>query len=216
MKIGINNIYTSFILLLLAFCGVVIIYFTMIDSSIQVPFLLYPFLWIAIIVSIGVFISIIYNFRFLVINKAGIYCFYPFLFRKRVIKWRDLQNVKTEIVTSFKSKGRAILLNSEKVTIKFSSLKFENFDTLTKQIPNGENILKEVTLSFYAFRGIKYDFLEQIVYIVLLLLFCFVFPYHHWIKWILIPLAILLLCSSIGRLLRLVKVFRMLKTENNK
>ncbi len=218
MKIGVNNIYTSFVCLLLLTCGGWIIYFSITDNVFHRPFnLIYIFLGISILFTIIVFVGVLYNFRCLAISNSGIVCVYPFLLRKKEIQWRDLVKTDWEVDYNFlyKNMVRKVVLRSNDTTISFSDLEFENFNTLIKQIPNGQEVLKEINMSRYTIQGLKRDFAEPILYSILVsVFFYFLYPISStWWGRVIMFTIMLLQYASVMRIIRLIKVLKMLKKE---
>ncbi len=218
MKIGINNIYSSFVFLLVLACGGFIIYFSITNNIFHRPFnLIYIFMGISILLAGIVFIAVLYNFRFLVISNRGIVCVYPFLLKKKEIQWQNLTKIDCNASYNFlySSMSRKVVLSSYDITISFSNLEFENFNTLTKQIPNGQEVLKKLNLSCYTIKGIKYNFIKLIGCVILLSIsFYLIYPITIvWLDQLFIATIIILQYASVMRIIRLIKVLLMLKKE---
>ncbi len=206
MKIGIYNIYTTFVYLLIFFCGGVVCFFA---ENIFNPFkLISVFAILVILITLLLFFRRLYKFRFLIISDKRIASIRPFLLKKQVIKWSNLGKIDFNVYYGIgKSLNRTISLSDNKVTISYSDLEFENFETLTKQLPNGEKILKEINLDYK--HKSKFVLLEPIIYSIILLFMLYQLYFTYPIPYREFPMSIcfILLYASIKRIIWTVNVF---------
>ncbi len=143
MRIGIHNIFSVVLSLIFISSGGVIFYFTFIEETKLISDLGLFFLGFVCLISFGYCIFILTKFRFLIVTDNGLFCFHPFLLRKKQLKWIDLE--KTEWSTFYwKGIFRKVLLKTAYTEISLTDLEFENFDTLTNKIPNGKKLRKEI------------------------------------------------------------------------
>ncbi len=206
MKIGIHNIYTSFTVIFLLLCGVGLLYFGAID--LLIPFkLLSVFVVIAMLVWVALLLMVVLKFRILIVSKTGIISLYPFVLKKQELKWADVQKKDFEVSYNrlAKSQSRKVIVNSDKISLSFSDIEFENFERLTRNIPEGEKLLKELNLTYKNWLT-KYAFLEHIAYIIIVLSFLYLNIELIKYLWLII---FLLLYASIMRIIRLWKMLKM-------
>lgn len=209
MKIGINNIFTVFILLIMVFGGVVLPIYALIYWDMFANFNpIYIFIAMAFVLGVAVFVSILFNFRLLTISKDGISCYYPFLLKTQTIKWCDLVSADWKIYFAWKTETRNILIRSHAQSITFSDVEFENFEALTKQIPRGKQLLQQMNKTFYTPAKVKLTLGQMLFFTALLCLslyFILGLPEALFFP-LLICLNIFLLLATIKRVIKQVKI----------
>ncbi len=163
--IGISNIITFLMFLFITFLGCVLFYFTFIESDTisNFPILMYPFIGISFLVPLIVWLVVIFKFKIVIITDKGISCFYPFILKKKQLKWKNLKEIEWSIFSFGKSYYRAVNLKSIDVEIVLTDLEFENFNSLTDKIPNGIDLRKEIDVE-----QAKIEKTPTIIFIVLI------------------------------------------------
>lgn len=147
MKIGINNIFTSFWFFTMFLCGGALTYMAIDRNIITSDLILIGKVVIAFIifVSIGIFVYFFYKFRILIINHHRLLSIHPFLFKKEQIELANIKKVKLENWISQNGiTYRQVSLKDTTTQITFTDREFENFDTLIHTISITENQKQEV------------------------------------------------------------------------
>jgi hypothetical protein len=97
-----------------------------------------------IVLFIGLFFFTLYKFRILFIYNNRIISISPFLLKIEKVDLKNVQTIKWSVFYSFKSTlYREVKITTSAVTISFSDLEFENFDSLTNQFTNTNNKSKK-------------------------------------------------------------------------
>ncbi len=215
MKIGINNIFSVVLSLIFISSGGVVFYFTFIENTNSISDLGLFFLVFVCLISFGYCIFILTKFRFLTVTDEGLFCFYPFLLRTKQLKWIDLE--KTEW-TIFYWKGifRKVLLKTAYTEISLTDLEFENFETLTNKIPNGERLRKEIDREQAQTEKSMMTWYNYFFSIVgLVLLYQLVITNGFLFFGIALCVDILLLCTSIKRRMQYIKILKKRKKRKS-
>ncbi len=208
-KLSIPNIYTLLVMLFLIVCAIGLIYFDFFEKEVAAPpIALQIFIWIAYIFVGIMLVFIIRYFKIIVVYNYGIVCIYPFLFKKNEIKWDDLEITKTEVYFFAKTLVKSVTLNGKYAKISLSSFEYENFATLVKQIPDGDNVLAEINEKYYIFfKSKRRNIIEHTIFI-----FCniglayYIFP--------LLDLCVFTLFFLVSLVLILASIKRIVQTIN--
>ncbi|MBS9774479.1 MAG: hypothetical protein KGV59_04900 [Tenacibaculum sp.] len=146
--IGVNNIFTTLMFLFNTLLGGYLFYFSFIedDKIRDIPTLMYPFIIIACLFSLGVCIGVFFKYKIVMITDERISCFYPFILKKKQLKWKNLEETKWYTFYFGKTCYRRVDLKSENMVISLTDLEFENFNSLTNKIPKGTDLRKKIDI----------------------------------------------------------------------
>lgn len=201
MKIGINNIFTSFWFFAMFLCGGTLTYFSL-DKKIFTGDLIFVgkfFVCLIILISIGLFFYFINKFRIIIVANKNIVSFYPFLLKKEKVDLNNIKKLKSENFLAFKGiVYRRIIITDSNGTLEINDLEFENFERLTSELKVDLNKRKKIDYeqAKFNFSNITYN-----VYILSGLLLFLVFNiiwnsgFHLMILYFLICVGILLYAS---------------------
>ena len=217
MKIGINNIFTSFWFFTMFLCGGTLTYFSL-DKKIFTGDLIFVgkfFVGLIVLITISLFFYFIYKFRIIIVANKNIVSFYPFLKKKKKIDLNDIKKLKLENFFAFRGTVyRRIKITDSKGTLEINDLEFENFERLTSELKVDLNKRKKIDFeqANSNFSNINFN-----VYILLGLLIFLVFNtiwnsgFHLIIFSFFICVGILLYAS----IKRKIKYKRIIKTAYN-
>lgn len=137
MKIGINNIFTTFWFFLMFLCGGTLTYFAF-DKKIFTGDLIFVgkfFVGLIVLVTIGLIIYVIFKFRIIIVANNKIVSYYPFLFKKKKVDLKTIKKLKLENFFAFKGTVyKKIKITDSNGTLEITDLEFENFERLTSEI----------------------------------------------------------------------------------
>ncbi len=146
MKIGINNIFTSFWFFAMFLCGGALTYFAL-DKKIFTRDLIFVgkfFVGLIVLITIGLFFYFIYKFRILIVANNKIVSLYPFWFKMEKIDLNKIKKLKLENFFAFKGTVyRRIKITDPNGTLEINDLEFENFERLTSELKVDQNIKKK-------------------------------------------------------------------------
>lgn len=137
MKIGINNIFTSFWFFAMFICGGTLTYFSLYKKVFtgNLIFVGKFFIGLIVLITIGLFFYFIYKFRIIIVANKNIVSFYPFLFRKEKVDLNNIKKLKLENFFAFKGTVyRRIKITDSNGTLEINDLEFENFERLTSEL----------------------------------------------------------------------------------
>lgn len=139
MKIGINNIFTSYWFIGMLLGSGYLTYLSY-DKNLfakDVILILKMTMGFMILLFIGFLFYTLYKFRILIIYNHQIISITPFLFKIEKIDLKQIKRIKWSTFYAFKSTlYREVKITSSNRTISFSDLEFENFDSLTEEFTN--------------------------------------------------------------------------------
>ncbi|WP_417291078.1 hypothetical protein [Corallibacter sp.] len=149
MKIGINNIFTSFWFLEMMLCGGALTYFAF-DKNLFTSDLIFIakfFIGLLVLITIGILFYFLYKFRILIIDSEKIISIHPFWFKKQRIDLTKIKKLKLENFFAFKGTAyRKIKITDFSGTIEITDLEFENFEKLTSELNFDRNKKEEIDL----------------------------------------------------------------------
>ena len=149
MKIGINNIFTSFGFLVMLLCSGTLTFLSFNRNVFAGDLFIVGkiIMGIMILLFIGIFFYSLYKFRILVINNNSIVSIYPFLLKKEKIDLAKIKKLKSENFFAFKGTVyRKIMVTDFNGTMEISDLEFENFEKLTSELKLNQNKKREIDL----------------------------------------------------------------------
>lgn len=149
MKIGINNIYTSFTYFVILISSGTLTYMSL-DRNVFNSDLFFVgkiIMGVMILIFIAAFFYLLYKFRILIINTNNIVFIYPFLLKKSKI---DLANIRRIKLKKWPGQNgtiyRQVSFTASDSKFSFTDKEFENFETLTDELPNIKD--KRVKIDF--------------------------------------------------------------------
>jgi hypothetical protein len=149
MKIGINNIFTSFWFFLFFLCGGTLTYLS-IDRNLFTSDLIFIakfFVGLIILITIGLLFYFLYKFRILFIDNNRIVSVHPFWFKKEKVDLNKIKNLQLENFFAFKGTVyRKIKITDSNGMLEINDLEFENFEKLTSELKVDQNKKKEIDL----------------------------------------------------------------------
>jgi hypothetical protein len=149
MKIGINNIFTSFWFLIMLLCSGTLTFLSF-NRNIFTGDLFIIFkiiMGFMILLFIGIFFYSLYKFRILIIDDNSIASIYPFLLKKEKIDLTKIKKLKLENFFAFKGTVyRKIKITTFSGTMEITDLEFENFEKLTSELKLNQNKKREIDL----------------------------------------------------------------------
>lgn len=149
MKIGINNIFTSFWFSLILICGGTLTYFSF-DRNLFTSDLIFIakfFIGLIILITIGILFYFVYKFRILIIDNKKIISVHPFWFKQEKIDLTKIKKLKLENFFAFRGTVyRKIKITDSNGTMEITDLEFENFEKLTSKLRVDEKKKKEIDL----------------------------------------------------------------------
>lgn len=149
MKIGINNIFTSFWFSLILICGGTLTYFSF-DRNLFTSDLIFIakfFIVLIILITIGILFYFVYKFRILIIDNKKIISVHPFWFKQEKIDLTKIKKLKLENFFAFRGTVyRKIKITDSNGTMEITDLEFENFEKLTSKLRVDEKKKKEIDL----------------------------------------------------------------------
>lgn len=149
MKIGINNIFTSFWFSLILICGGTLTYFSF-DRNLFTSDLIFIakfFIVLIILITIGILFYFVYKFRILIIDNKKIISVHPFWFKQEKIDLTKIKKLKLENFFAFRGTVyRKIKITDSNRTMEITDLEFENFEKLTSKLRVDEKKKKEIDL----------------------------------------------------------------------
>lgn len=149
MKIGINNIFTSFWFSLILICGGTLTYFSF-DRNLFTSDLIFIakfFIVLIILITIGILFYFVYKFRILIIDNKKIISVHPFWFKQEKIDLTKIKKLKLENFFAFRGTVyRKIKITDSNGTMEITDLEFENFEKLTSKLKVDEKKKKEIDL----------------------------------------------------------------------
>ncbi|NIK93611.1 hypothetical protein GZ212_15730 [Mangrovimonas sp. CR14] len=147
MKIGINNIFTTFWFFIMTLCGGTLTYFAF-DKNLFTGDLIFIgkfFVGLFILITIGILFYFLYKFRILIIDKNKIISIHPFWFKKQKIDLNKIKGLKAENFFAFRGTVyRKIKVTDFSGTVEISDLEFENFEKLTSELNIDQNKKKAI------------------------------------------------------------------------
>ncbi len=84
---------------------------------------------------------LIFKFKIVKIKDSGIYAFYPFLNKRKHILWENFHSIEADVMLRYRLPSfRKITIKGKKgrekiVSISLTDIEFENFNSLTSDIP---------------------------------------------------------------------------------
>jgi len=204
MKIGINNIFTSFWLILMICCGITFYYwaFCMNFFASDVPILGKFFVGLLMLITFAVFVFFIIYFRILIIKNNEIISIYPFRLKFKKISVDNIKNILWDSIIIKASLYKKITIStSDGNSTYLSDLEFENFDSLISKIPNiNTNKLK----NFEKYQAENHDpkfTLICIIILNLLILYLNLFAdIFHWVHIVLYIVSLFLIIGTVRRI----------------
>ncbi len=149
MKIGINNIFTSFWFLVMLLCSGTLTFLSL-NRNVFTSDLFFVgkiIMGFMILLFIGFFFYSLYKFRILVIDNNSIVSIYPFLLKKEKIDLTKIKKLKLENFFAFKGTVyRKIKVTDFSGTMEITDLEFENFKKLTSELKLNQNKKREIDL----------------------------------------------------------------------
>jgi len=149
MKIGINNIFTSFWFFAMISCGGTLAYVAF-EANLfgsDLIFIGQFFVGLVICIAFGTFLYLLYIFRLLIVDKTSIVSIHPFLLKKKIIHLSDIKKLTFGNWTSQNGTVfRKVSLADSTTKLSFTDREFENFESLVDAIPNTENKRAKVDL----------------------------------------------------------------------
>ncbi len=149
MKIGINNIFTSFWFFIMFLCGGTLTYISF-DRNIFTSDLIFIakfFVGLIVLITIGILFYFLYKFRILIIDSEKIISIHPFWFKKQRIDLTKIKKLKLENFFAFKGTVyRKIEITDTNGKLEINDLEFENFEKLTSELNFDRNKKKEIDL----------------------------------------------------------------------
>lgn len=133
MKIGINNIFTTFGFFGMFSCGGTLSYFAFYQEIFKsdLMFVAKFFVGLVLLITIGLLLYFVYKFRILIVAEDKIVLLYPFRFKKVKIDLNVIKKIKLDNFYAFKGTVyRRVEITDAKVTIEINDLEFENFERL--------------------------------------------------------------------------------------
>lgn len=149
MKIGINNIFTSFWFLVMLLCSGTLTFLSFNRNVFAGDLFIVGkiIMGIMILLFIGILFYSLYKFRILVIDNNSIVSIYPFLLKKEKIDLAKIKKLKSENFFAFKGTVyRKIMVTDFNGTMEISDLEFENFEKLTSELKLNQNKKREIDL----------------------------------------------------------------------
>uniref|UniRef100_UPI004048BD8B hypothetical protein n=1 Tax=Mariniflexile sp. TaxID=1979402 RepID=UPI004048BD8B len=149
MKIGINNIFTSFWFLIMLLCSGTLTFLSFNGNIFtgDLFIILKIIMGLMILLFIGVFFYSLYKFRILIIDNNSILSIYPFLLKKEKIDLTKIKKLKLENFFAFKGTVyRKIKITTFSGTMEITDLEFENFEKLTSDLKLNRNKKREIDL----------------------------------------------------------------------
>ena len=150
MKIGINNIFTSFWFSLMLVCGGTLTYF-MFDRNLftgDLVFIAKFFVGLIILMTIGILFYFLYKFRILFIDNNKIIAIHPFWFKKEKIDLTKVKKIKLENFFAFKGTVyRKVTIMDSNGKLEINDLEFENFKKLTSELKVDKTKKTEIDLA---------------------------------------------------------------------
>lgn len=133
MKIGINNIFTSFWFLAILICSGTLTFFSLNENVFTSDLLIAGKIVIGflMLIFIGILLFLLYKFRILIVDKNSIISLHPFLLKKRKIDLTQIKKQKLENFFAFNGiVFRKVTLKDHNTKIEITDLEFENFEKL--------------------------------------------------------------------------------------
>tara|TARA_B110000879_G_C10873316_1_gene393818 strand:- start:8 stop:667 length:660 start_codon:yes stop_codon:yes gene_type:complete len=149
MKIGINNIFTSFWFFVMFLCSGTLTFLSLNRNIFAGDLFLVGkiIMGFMILLFIGIFFYSLYKFRILIIDNKSIVSIYPFLLKKEKIDLTKIKKLKLENFFAFKGTTyRKIKLTDFSGTMEITDLEFENFEKLTSELKLNQNKKREIDL----------------------------------------------------------------------
>ncbi|NRD23870.1 hypothetical protein HNV10_11490 [Winogradskyella litoriviva] len=148
MKIGINNIFTSFWFVIMFLCGGTLTYFSF-DRNLFTSDLIFIakfFVGLIVFMTIGILCYFLYKFRIIIIDN-NIVSINPFWFKKEKIDLTKIKKLNLENFFAFRGiVYRRIEITDINGKLEINDLEFENFEKLTSEINLDRNKKKEIDL----------------------------------------------------------------------
>jgi len=149
MKIGINNIFTSFWFFIMFLCGGTLTYISFDRNlfTIDLIFIAKFFVGLIVLMTIGILFYILYKFRIIIIDNNKIVSINPFWLKKEQIDLTKIKKLKLENFFAFRGTVyRRIEITDIYGKLEINDLEFENFEKLTSEINFDRNKKKEIDL----------------------------------------------------------------------
>src|SRR5690554_3472978 len=147
MKFGINNIFTSFWFFVMFLCGGTLTYFAF-DKKLFTGDLIFIgkfFIGLIVLITIGLYIYVIFKFRIIIVANNKIVSLYPFWFKKKKVDLNKIKKLKLENFFAFKGTVyRRIKITDSNGTVEITDLEFENFERLTSELKVDLNKKKKI------------------------------------------------------------------------
>lgn len=151
MKIGVNNIFTTFWFFSIFLCGGTLIYFVAFDKNLftsDLVFIAKFFVGLSILITIGILFYFLYKFRILIIDNEKIISIHPFWFKKQRIDILKIKTLKLENFVAFREAVyRKIEITDTNGKLEINDFEFENFEKLTSELNFDRNKKKEIDLN---------------------------------------------------------------------
>ncbi len=150
MKIGINNIFTSFWFFIMFLCGGTLTYISF-DRNLftsDLTFIAKFFVGLIVLITIGILFYFLYKFRVLIIDNEKIISIHPFWFKKQRIDLKKIKKLKLDNFFAFKGTVyRKLTITDSNGMLEINDLEFENFEKLTSELKVDKNKKTEIDLA---------------------------------------------------------------------
>lgn len=149
MKIGINNIFTTFWFFIMFLCGGTLTYMSFEGNlfTSDLIFIAKFFVGLIVLITFGILFYFLYKFRIIIIDDNKIVSINPFWFKKEQIDLTKIKKIKLRNFFTFRGTVyRRIEITDINGKLEISDLEFENFEKLTSEINFDRKIKKEVDL----------------------------------------------------------------------
>jgi hypothetical protein len=137
MKIGINNIFTTFWFSLILVYGGTLTYLSF-DQDLFTSDLIFIakfFVGLVILITTGILIYFFYKFRILFIDNNKIISIHPFWLNKKNIDLTKIKKIKLENFFAFRGTVyRKVTITDSNGMLEINDLEFENFEELTSEL----------------------------------------------------------------------------------
>ena len=213
MKVGINNIYTSFWFLLMLLSSGTLSYIAFEQKlfSNDNELVIKIFLGFMVLLFFATSFYLLYKFRIIVIRRNVMLSINFFKLSRVSTNFSDVNSVRLENWTSQKGTVyRKLLIFNETSQISFTDMEFENFNTLVDVIPQAKK--KQRSINFkQAKANLSSERINFYIFLVLLLLFLIIKTYkdvYHYVFYVLMFCLVVLLYASYKRLANYKKLLK--------